>query len=73
MRRSPRCPHPTFTGRTQGEQVTARLIVRRVRDLARPAAVSEQGETFPVRHHHPFFTDSPCQTLQADCQHATTR
>lgn len=36
--------HTAFAGRTKSEQVTARLIVRRVRDLAKPATVGEQGE-----------------------------
>lgn len=61
--------YTAFTGRTKAEQVTARLIVRRVRDLAKPAIVGEQGELFPVWRHHPFFTDSPFVTLQAERQH----
>lgn len=63
-------PHYTaFTGRKKAEQVTARLIVRRVRDLAKPPIEGEQGELFPVWRYHPFFTDSPFQTLQAEQQH----
>ncbi|WP_165984075.1 IS1380 family transposase [Streptomyces sp. YIM 98790] len=58
-----------FTGRKKAEQVTARLIVRRVRDLAKPATIGEQGELFPVWRCHPFFTDSPFETLQAERQH----
>ncbi|MBB4787530.1 hypothetical protein [Streptomyces rapamycinicus] len=58
-----------FTGRKKSEQVTARLIVRRVRDLAKPATAGEQGELFPVWRYHPFFTDNPAQTLQAEREH----
>jgi hypothetical protein len=49
--------------------VTARLIVRRVRDRAKPAAVGENGELFPVWRYHPFFTDSTEPTAQADITH----
>jgi hypothetical protein len=61
--------YTAFTGRKKAEQVTARLIVRRVRDLAKPATIGEQGELFPAWRYHPFFTDSPFQTLQAERQH----
>ena len=46
-------PHP----------VTARLIVRRVRDRAR------LDELFPVWRHHPFLTNSTEPTAQADITH----
>lgn len=49
--------------------VTARLIVRRVRDCAKPSAVGENGELFPVWRHHPFFTDSTEAVAQADVVH----
>ncbi|WP_167504004.1 IS1380 family transposase [Streptomyces malaysiensis] len=61
--------YTAFTGRKKAEQVTARLIVRRVRDLAKPAVIGEQGELFPAWRHHPIFTDSPFETLQAERQH----
>ena len=50
--------------------VTARLIVRRVRD-ANPDHVvaNEQGELFPVWRHHAVFTDSPLPMLQAEADH----
>ncbi|MDH6629569.1 hypothetical protein M2271_007405 [Streptomyces sp. LBL] len=51
--------YTAFTSRKKSEQVTARLIVRRVRDLAKPAVIGEQGELFPVWRYHPFFTDNP--------------
>lgn len=43
--------------------VTARLIVRRVRDRAR------QDELFPVWRYHPFFTDNTEPTAAADDTH----
>ncbi|MBL1101996.1 hypothetical protein JK363_36265 [Streptomyces sp. 205] len=45
-----------FTGRKNAEHVTARLIVRRVRDLVQPATIGEQDELLPVWRYHPFFT-----------------
>jgi hypothetical protein len=61
--------YTAFTGRPKNEQVTARLIVRRVRDLAKPATPDGQGELFPAWRYHPLFTDSPMQTLTAEQQH----
>jgi hypothetical protein len=61
--------YTAFASRTKAERVTARLIVRRVRDLAKPAVVGEQGELFPVWRYHPFFTDQPAATLQAEREH----
>jgi hypothetical protein len=52
----------------KGQAVTARLIVRRVKDLNR-AAAGGQGELFPVWRYHPVFTDSPFIVLQAEEQH----
>jgi hypothetical protein len=46
-------PHP----------VTARLIVRRVRDRAKPE------ELFPVWRYHPFLTNSTEPTALADITH----
>ena len=50
--------------------MTARLIVRRVRD-ANPDHVTKnaQGELFPVWRHHAVFTDSPRPMLQAEADH----
>jgi Transposase DDE domain group 1 len=47
--------------------VTARLVVRRVRDQNHKAA--DQGELFPVWRWHPVFTDSPVTLIQAEEQH----
>jgi DDE family transposase len=43
--------------------VTARLVVRRVRDRA------GHDELFPVWRYHPFFTDNTEPTAQADVTH----
>jgi len=48
--------------------LTARLIVRRVRDLNTTAAAGQE-ELFPVWRYHAVFTDSPFQMLQAEEQH----
>ena len=54
----------TFTAfATTPAPVTARLVVRRVRDQAR------QDELFPVWRYHPFFTNSTEPTVQADLTH----
>lgn len=50
------------------QQVTARLIVRQVKDL-NPKASPEQGELFPVWRYHAVFTDSPFILVQAETQH----
>ncbi|MFF1569935.1 IS1380 family transposase [Streptomyces sp. NPDC058293] len=61
--------YTAFASRKKADRVTARLIVRRVRDLAKPAVVGEQDELFPVWRYHPFFTDQPAATLQAEREH----
>ncbi|MCX4850410.1 IS1380 family transposase [Streptomyces sp. NBC_00893] len=61
--------YTAFTGRKKADRVTARLIVRRVRDLAKPAVVGEQDELFPVWRYHPFFTDQPAASLRAEREH----
>jgi hypothetical protein len=48
---------------TTGHPITARLIVRRVRDRAKTE------ELFPVWRYHPFFTDSTAPTAEADIIH----
>jgi Transposase DDE domain group 1 len=52
----------------KGQAITARLIVRRVRDLNARAAAG-QGELFPAWRYHAVFTDSPFTLLQAEEQH----
>lgn len=60
--------YTAFTGRTKAEQVTARLIVRRVRRL-NPRAATGQGELFDSWRYHPVFTNSPFSMLQAELHH----
>jgi hypothetical protein len=60
-------PYTAFTSK-KGQEVTARLIVRRVRDLNRKAAEG-QDELFACWRYHAVFTDSPFETIQAEAQH----
>ena len=49
--------YTAFTSKKKELHVTARLIVRRVRDKAK--AAPGQGELFPAWRYHAIFTDSP--------------
>ena len=60
-------PYTAFASK-KGKAVTARLIVRRVKDLNRSAAAG-QGELFCAWRYHAVFTDSPFATLQAEDHH----
>ena len=60
-------PYTAFTSK-KGQAITARLIVRRVRDLNRKAA-GGQDELFAVWRYHAVFTDSPFEMIQAEAQH----
>lgn len=63
-------PFTAFTSKPRVRQVSARLIVRRVRD-ANPdhVTVNAQGELFRVWRHHAIFTDSPLPMLAAEADH----
>jgi Transposase DDE domain group 1 len=63
-------PFTAFASRGKARQVSARLIVRRVRD-ANPehVHVNAQGELFRVWRHHAVFTDSPLPMLAAEADH----
>jgi Transposase DDE domain group 1 len=52
----------------KGQSVTARLIIRRVRDLNKKASAG-QDELFPVWRYHAVFTDSAFELIQAEGQH----
>jgi hypothetical protein len=52
----------------KGRAVTARLIVRRVRDQNKKAAEG-MDELFPAWRYHAVFTDSPFGLVQAEGQH----
>ena len=58
--------YTAFTSK-KGQAITARLIVRRVRDLNKQAAAG-QDELFPAWRYHAVFTDSPF-AVQAEAQH----
>jgi hypothetical protein len=60
--------YTAFTSAKKGQQVTARLIVRRVRDLNCQAPAG-QDELFPAWRYHAVFTDSPVELVQAEGQH----
>lgn len=53
----------SFTAFVSRQPVTARLVVRRVRDRNR------LDELFPVWRYHPFFTNTDEPTAQADITH----
>ncbi len=59
--------YTAFTSK-KGQAVTARLLVRRVRDLNRQAAAG-QDELFPAWRYHAIFTDSGFELIQAEAQH----
>jgi hypothetical protein len=61
-------PYTAFTSKNKELHVTARLIVRRVRDK-NPKAAPGQGELFPAWRYHAVFTDSPFELVQAEEQH----
>jgi len=63
-------PFTAFTSKPKGRRVSARLIVRRVRD-ANPdhVQVNAQGELFRVWRHHAVFTDTPLPMLEAERDH----
>jgi hypothetical protein len=58
--------YTAFTSK-HGQAITARLIVRRVRDRNHKA--NAQSELFPAWRYHPVFTDSPFTLIQAEEQH----
>ena len=58
----------TAFARDEGLAVTARLIIRRVRDQNEKAAEG-QGELFPAWRYHAVFTDSPRELIPAEAEH----
>jgi DDE family transposase len=59
-----------FTSKPKAQHVTARLIVRRVRDQNPDHMIANsQGELFPAWRHHAVFTNSPLVMLQAEADH----
>ncbi|MGI8881244.1 MAG: IS1380 family transposase [Jatrophihabitans sp.] len=63
-------PFTAFASRGKKNQITARMIVRRVRDANPDHVVADaQGELFPAWRHHAVFTNSPLVMLQAEADH----
>jgi hypothetical protein len=60
--------YTAFASRKKSEQVTARLIVRRIR-ARNDKAAEGMDELFPVWRYHAVFTDSPFELVQAEGQH----
>ena len=60
--------YAAFASKKKSEQVTARLIVRRVR-AKNDKAAEGMDELFPVWRYHAVFTDSPFELIQAEGQH----
>jgi Transposase DDE domain group 1 len=60
--------YTAFTSKPKKEQVTARLIVRRVR-ARNDKAAQGQDELFPAYRHHAVLTDSPFEMIQSEGQH----
>jgi hypothetical protein len=60
--------YTAFTSRPRTQQVTGRLIVRRVKRL-NPKTARGQDGLFDVWRHHAVFLTSDFQTLQAESQH----
>jgi DDE family transposase len=58
----------TAFGHDKEQAVTARLIVRRVRDQNEKAAEG-MDELFPAWRYHAVLTDSPVELIQAEGQH----
>jgi hypothetical protein len=62
-------PYTAFTSRPKKQQVTGRLLVRRVKRL-NPASIGpDQDELFTNWRHHAVFVTSPFEMLQAESQH----
>jgi hypothetical protein len=58
--------YTAFRSRRKSEQITLRLIVRRVKDKNVP---DRQGELFTAWRYHAFITDSQVQLVQAEKHH----
>jgi hypothetical protein len=61
--------YTAFTSKPKKPQVTARLIVRRVKRLNNDAQVQGQGELFTLYRYHCAFTDSPLGLIDAEKDH----
>jgi DDE family transposase len=57
--------YTAFTSKPKAKQVSARLIVRRVKDMN----PNNQSEPFTAYRYHAVFTNSPAPTLAAESAH----
>jgi hypothetical protein len=57
--------YTAFTSKAKAKHVTARLIVRRVKDMN----PDHQSELFTAYRYHAVFTDSPLPMLEAEKAH----
>ncbi|MGW3513814.1 IS1380 family transposase [Streptomyces sp. NPDC000994] len=62
-------PYTAFTSKPKKQQVTARLIVRRVKRLSAGAVPAGQGTLFDTWRYHAAFTDSPLALRDAERDH----
>jgi hypothetical protein len=62
-------PYAAFASKAKDLQVTARLIVRRVKRLNPASVPAGQGELFTAYRHHAFLTDSPLVITEAEPSH----
>jgi hypothetical protein len=58
-------PYTAFTSKPKAKHVTARLIVRRVKDMN----PDNQSELFTAYRYHAVFTNSPAPMLRAESAH----
>jgi len=61
--------YTAFTSKPKKQQVTARLLVRRVKRLNPDAQLQGQGELFSSYRYHCAFTDSPLSLVDAEKDH----
>lgn len=62
-------PFVAFTRRPKDQQVSCRLIVRRVKRQQPPGHDGEQGELFPAHRHHALITNSTLDLITAEAHH----
>ena len=60
--------YTAFTSKPKAQQVSARLIVRRIPELNR-AKLAGQDPLFPLYRYHAIFTDNPADLITAEAQH----
>lgn len=60
--------YTAFTSKPRSQQVTARLIVRRIPELNK-TKLAGQDPLFPLFRYHAIFTDNPADLITAEAQH----